>query len=61
MLVLSRKKDEDIVIADGEIVIRVVDIRGDCVRLGIEAPQDIPVHRREVHDAIERERSAHAG
>ena len=61
MLVLSRKKDEDIVIADGEIVIRVVEIRGDKVRLGIEAPQDIPVHRREVHEAIERENAAHAG
>lgn len=61
MLVLSRKKDEDIVIAEGEIVIRVIDIRGDRVRLGIEAPNDIPVHRREIHDAILKEKSAHAG
>lgn len=61
MLVLSRKKDEDIVIADGEIVIKVLEIRGDQVRLGIEAPRDIPVHRREVYEAINRESTAHAG
>ena len=55
MLVLSRKRDEDIVIG-GTVVIRVVDIRGDKVRLGIEAPAEMPVHRREVWEAIERER-----
>lgn len=55
MLVLSRKLNEDIVIND-DIVVRIVDIRGDKVRLGIEAPRDVPVHRREVVDAIERER-----
>ena len=54
MLVLSRKKNESIVISD-DIVVTIVEIRGDKVRLGIEAPRDIPVHRREVLDAILRE------
>lgn len=53
MLVLSRKKNESIVI-DDRIKILVVDIRGDKVRLGIEAPKEVPVHRQEVHDAIKR-------
>ena len=53
MLVLSRKKNESIVI-DDDITIVVVDIRGDKVRLGIEAPKEVPVHRREVYDAIQR-------
>jgi carbon storage regulator len=51
MLVLSRKKNESIVINDN-ITIVVVEIRGDKVRLGVEAPKEIPVHRREVFDAI---------
>jgi len=51
MLVLSRKKNESIVIAD-TITITVVEIRGDKVRLGIVAPRDVPVHRQEVFDAI---------
>jgi carbon storage regulator len=54
MLVLSRHRDESIMIGD-DVVITIVDIRGDKVRLGIEAPQDIPVHRREVYEAIQRE------
>jgi len=54
MLVLSRKKNESIVINDN-IVVTIVEIRGDKVRLGIEAPRDVPVHRREVLDAILRE------
>jgi carbon storage regulator len=54
MLVLSRRIDEDIVIGK-DIVIRVVDLRGDKVRLGIEAPREVPVHRREVAEAIARE------
>jgi carbon storage regulator len=53
MLVLSRKINETIIINDN-IVITVVDIRGDKVRLGIEAPKDVPVHRQEVYDAIKR-------
>lgn len=53
MLVLSRKRDERIVIGDN-IVITVVEVRGDKVRLGIEAPNDVPVHRQEVLDAIRR-------
>jgi carbon storage regulator len=54
MLVLSRHRDESIMIGD-DVVVTIVDIRGDKVRLGINAPQDIPVHRREVYDAIKRE------
>ena len=54
MLVLSRHRDESIMIGDN-IVITVVDVRGDKVRLGIDAPTDIPVHRQEVYDAIQRE------
>jgi len=57
MLVLSRKKNESLVIDGGRIVIEVVEIRGDKVRLGIEAPPEISVHRREVQDAINRETS----
>lgn len=54
MLVLSRKRDEVIMIGD-DISIIVVDIQGDKVRLGVEAPHEIPVHRQEVYDAIHRE------
>lgn len=54
MLVLSRQRDESIIIGDN-IVITIVDIRGDKVRLGIQAPKEIPVHRQEVYDAIKRE------
>ncbi len=53
MLVLSRKKNESIVI-NNDITIVVVEIRGDKVRLGVEAPKEIPVHRREVYEAIKR-------
>jgi len=53
MLVLSRKKNESIVI-NNDIKIVVVEIRGDKVRLGVEAPKEVPVHRREVFDAIHR-------
>lgn len=56
MLVLSRKKDERIMIGD-RISIMVVDIRGDKVRLGIDAPSEISVHRQEVYEAIQREES----
>ena len=57
MLVLSRKKNESIVIND-DITIVVVEIRGDKVRLGVEAPKEVPVHRREVYDAIKRPEQA---
>jgi carbon storage regulator len=57
MLVLSRKKNESIVIND-DITIVVVEIRGDKVRLGVEAPKEVPVHRREVFDAIHRNDAA---
>ena len=57
MLVLSRKKDESIVI-NNDITIVVVEIRGDKVRLGVEAPKEVPVHRQEVFDAIARGESA---
>ena len=59
MLVLSRQRDESIVIGDN-IVITIVDIRGDKVRLGIQAPVEIPVHRQEVYDAIQREKNMQA-
>jgi len=54
MLVLSRQRDETIMIGD-DVEITIVDIRGDKVRLGINAPRDIQVHRKEVYDAIRRE------
>ena len=54
MLVLSRQRDETIMIGD-DVEITVVDIRGDKVRLGINAPRHIQVHRKEVYDAIKRE------
>jgi carbon storage regulator len=57
MLVLSRKKNESIVI-NNDITIVVVEIRGDKVRLGVEAPKEVPVHRREVYDAIKRNEMA---
>ena len=60
MLVLSRKKNESIVIND-DITIVVVEIRGDKVRLGVEAPKEVPVHRREVYDAIRRGEEAEGG
>ncbi len=59
MLVLSRQRDETIMIGD-DIEVTVVDIRGDKVRLGINAPREISVHRKEVYDAIRRENKAAA-
>lgn len=53
MLVLSRKRSEKIVIGKN-IVITVVEVRGDKCRLGIEAPKEVPVHRKEVLEAISR-------
>ncbi len=57
MLVLSRRPNESIVIND-KIVITVIEIRGDKVRLGIEAPRDVPIHRTEVYEAIQRANEA---
>lgn len=56
MLVLSRKVNESIIVGDlpGGVKLTIVDIRGDKVRIGIEAPKEIPVHRQEVYDAIKR-------
>ena len=56
MLVLSRQRDESIMIGD-DVEIIIVDVRGDKVRLGITAPKNIPVHRREIYDAIQREKA----
>ena len=55
MLVLSRQKDESIMVGD-EVEITIVDVRGDKVRLGITAPRSIAVHRKEVYEAIQREK-----
>lgn len=54
MLVLSRHRSQEIVIGD-DIVVTVVDIRGDKVRIGVSAPKDVPVNRREIHDRIHGE------
>ncbi|MBR5626660.1 MAG: carbon storage regulator CsrA [Thermoguttaceae bacterium] len=54
MLVLSRYKDQCIYIGD-DIVVTVVDVRGDRIRLGIEAPKNIPVHRQEIYEKAKRE------
>ena len=59
MLVLSRRSNESIVIA-GEIVVTVLEIRGDQVRLGIRAPRSVTVHRQEVHAEIQRENQSAA-
>lgn len=58
MLVLSRKQDEKIIIGDS-ITLMVVAIQGDKVRLGIEAPKDVSIHREEVYQAIQREKHNH--
>ncbi|MBQ3387885.1 MAG: carbon storage regulator CsrA [Thermoguttaceae bacterium] len=57
MLVLSRYKDQSIYIGD-DIIITVVDVRGDRIRIGIDAPANVPVHRQEIYEAIKRERKA---
>lgn len=60
MLVLSRKKDEIIKIND-DVTIVVVSIRGDKVRIGIDAPKEMPVHRGEVYEAIQRDKQKEQG
>ena len=57
MLVLSRKKSESVMIGD-DVVVTIVEIRGDKVRIGITAPTETPVHREEVFRAIQKESSA---
>jgi carbon storage regulator len=58
MLVLSRRKNESIVIGEG-IVVKVVGIKGKTIQLGISAPKEIPVHRKEIHERIEFKMSPH--
>ncbi|MFH1614235.1 MAG: carbon storage regulator CsrA [Planctomycetota bacterium] len=60
MLVLSRQKDESIMIGD-DVEVTIVDVRGDKVRLGITAPKSIGVHRKEIYEAIQREKAEKAG
>ncbi len=57
MLVLSRKKNESIIIGE-DIVITIIEVRGDKVRLGIQAPREVPIHRSEVYDLIHRDDNA---
>ncbi len=57
MLVLSRQKNETIMIGD-DVQITIVDVRGDKIRIGIVAPASVPVHRKEVYDAIQAENLA---
>ena len=59
MLVLSRKKDEVIVIGD-DIEITVVDVRGDQVKIGVSAPRSVSIHRKEIYEAIRQENLAAA-
>ena len=59
MLVLSRQKDESIIIGD-DVEITIVDVRGDKVRLGINAPRSISVHRKEIYEASQREKAEKA-
>ena len=54
MLVLTRKRKEGLVI-DEEILVTILEVEGDKVKLGIEAPKDVPVHRKEIYEAIQRE------
>lgn len=60
MLVLSRQKDESIMVGEN-VEIRIVDVRGNKVRLGITAPKCIPVHRREVYEAIHHKKTWKTG
>lgn len=57
MLVLSRQRDESVMIGD-DIEITIIDVKGDKVRLGITAPREVSVHRREIYDTIQREKRA---
>ena len=57
MLVLSRYKDQSIYIGD-DIVVTIVDVRGDRIRLGVEAPANVPVHRQEIYEQIQQEKDS---
>ena len=57
MLILSRKLNESIVI-DGRIIVKVLRIDKDTVKLGIQAPAELPVHREEIHEVIQRSKQA---
>lgn len=57
MLVLSRYKDQSIYIGD-DIVVTIVDVRGDRIRLGVEAPANVPVHRQEIYEQIQHEKES---
>ena len=59
MLALTRKTNEEIVI-DGNIVVTVISINGDRVRLGITAPHDVPVHRKEIYEKLEKQQEGDA-
>ncbi|MBN2874973.1 MAG: carbon storage regulator CsrA [Spirochaetales bacterium] len=60
MLILSRKLNEKVVIGDG-VVVSIIEIRGDQVKLGIDAPKTVKVYRQEVYDAIQEENRLAAG
>jgi carbon storage regulator len=60
MLILSRKLNESIII-DGKIVVKVLRIDKDTVKLGIQAPAELPVHREEIHEAIQRSKGQNGG
>lgn len=60
MLVLARLRDESVMIGDN-VKVTIVDIRGDKVRIGFEAPKSMPIHRQEVYDADKREKARKAG
>lgn len=59
MLVLSRRRDESIMIGD-DVEVTIVDVRGDVVKLGVRAPREIAVHRKEIYETIQRENIAAA-
>ncbi|MDX9753513.1 MAG: carbon storage regulator CsrA [bacterium] len=59
MLVLSRKRDESIIIGD-DVIITVVDIKGEQVKIGVTAPKNVSIHRKEVYEAIQQENKAAA-
>ncbi|MDP8246463.1 MAG: carbon storage regulator CsrA [Candidatus Hinthialibacter antarcticus] len=59
MLVLSRKRDESIIIGD-DVVVTIVDVKGEQVKIGISAPKTVSIHRKEVYEAIQQENQAAA-